>query len=290
MGLTVLDSLSHHCGGANDDRWGALPSDAKGRGAAWVIDGATSLQGTEGLPGPSPAAWFAEAVNRHLLALVPQDQPLAALLPAVGARVRTDFRRDAGRDLKAGEEPPAASLVLLRHDANGLEALNLGDCALLYRHRDGSVRRFGSCAVGPFEDKWLAIMKEMRAAGAGNDAVMAAVWAQVRENRGWSNREGGYWVMDLTERWHGREQIGQLDAALNVSPGGAALLMSDGYYRLVDHYGRYDDESLLAAAGRHGLAALYDELRQIEAEDAETLRYPRIKARDDATAVLLQVV
>lgn len=281
MSLSILDSLSHHCGGANDDRWGCTAS------AAWVIDGATSLSGAKALPGPSEAAWFAEAVQRHLLQLVPQHETLGTLLPAVAARVRADFRRDAGRDLAAGEEPPAASIALLRHgDATGLEALNLGDCVLLYRHRDGGLRRFGSCAVTAFEDKVLAIMQRLRAAGAAPEAIQAAVWDQVRDNRGWSNRDGGYWVMDLTERWQGREQIGQLDAA----PAGEALLMSDGYYRLVDHYRLYDDESLLAAARKRGLQALYDELRRIEAEDAATLRYPRIKARDDATAVLLQVV
>lgn len=279
MSLTILDSLSHHGGGANDDRWGCTAH------AAWVIDGATSLAGAKALPGPSEAAWFAEAVNRHVLQLVATHEELATLLPAVASRVRADFRRDAGRDLAVGEEPPAASIALLRHTAAGLEALNLGDCVLLYRHRDGDLRRFGSCAVGPFEDKWLAIMKRMRAEGADNDAVMKAVWTQVRENRGWSNRDGGYWVMDLTERWQGHEQIGQLDAA----EGAEALLMSDGYYRLVDHYGRYDDEGLLAAARQRGLLALYDELRRIEGEDAATLRYPRIKAQDDATAVLLQV-
>jgi len=279
MSLTILDSLSHHCGGANDDRWGCTAD------AAWVIDGATSLQGTPGLAGPSPAAWFAEAVQRHLLHLLPQHDRLETLLPAVGANVRADFRRDAGRDLGVDEEPPAASIALLRQTASGIAALNLGDCVLLYRHRDGGLKRFGSSLVTGFEDKAMAIMRRMRAAGDSTEATSAAVWAQVRDNRSWSNREGGYWVLDLTERWQGREQI----ARLEVAPGSAALLMSDGYYRLVDTYQSYDDEGLLAAVTRRGLAALYDELRQIEAGDAETLRYPRIKARDDATAVLLQV-
>lgn len=280
MSLSILDSLSHHGGGANDDRWGCTPL------AAWVIDGATSLAGAKALPGPSEAAWFAEAVQRHLLQVTPQHDALGTLLPAVAARVRADFRRDAGRDLAAGEEPPAASIVLLRETTAGIEALNLGDCVLLYRHRDGDLRRFGSSLVTAFEDKVLAIMQRMRAAGDSAEAVKAAVWDQVRDNRGWSNREGGYWVMDLTDRWQGREQIGQLDTAA----GSEALLMSDGYYRLVDHYGLYDDDGLLKAARQRGLQAVYDELRRIEAEDAETLRYPRIKARDDATAVLLQVV
>lgn len=280
MTLTILDSLSHHGGGANDDRWGCTEQ------AAWVIDGATSLQDTPGLAGPSPAAWFAEAVQRHVFQLVAAQARLETLLPAVGARVRADFRRDAGRDLAADEEPPAASITLLRQTAAGaIDALNLGDCVLLYRHRDGDLRRFGSSLVTRFEDKVMAIMQRMRAAGDSAAAVQAAVWAQVRDNRGWSNRAGGYWVLDLTDRWQGQEQIARLEAA----PGSAALLMSDGYYRLVDTYRCYDDEALLAAGLRRGLAALYDELRRIEAGDAETLRYPRIKVRDDATAVLLQV-
>ena len=47
---------------------------------------------------------------------------------------------------------------------------------------------------------------------------------------------------------------------------------------------------LRRAARDVGLQALYDELRATEAADAECRRYPRLKPRDDATAVLASLV
>jgi hypothetical protein len=47
---------------------------------------------------------------------------------------------------------------------------------------------------------------------------------------------------------------------------------------------------LMEAAQARGLASLVNELRAIEAGDPECRTYPRLKPRDDATAVLVRVV
>jgi hypothetical protein len=46
---------------------------------------------------------------------------------------------------------------------------------------------------------------------------------------------------------------------------------------------------LMQAALERGLAPLYAELRRIEDADPECLSHPRLKARDDATALLVRV-
>jgi hypothetical protein len=72
--------------------------------------------------------------------------------------------------------------------------------------------------------------------------------------------------------------------------GTRVLLMTDGFLALVSDYERYDVPSLLAAAESKGLAALGQELREIERNDADGARYPRFKTHDDATALLFRVV
>jgi len=67
------------------------------------------------------------------------------------------------------------------------------------------------------------------------------------------------------------------------------LLATDGFYRLVDTYGMLTAGELMQAALERGLAPLYAELRRIEDGDPECLAFPRLKARDDATAVLVEV-
>jgi hypothetical protein len=65
--------------------------------------------------------------------------------------------------------------------------------------------------------------------------------------------------------------------------------MSDGFYRLVDVFGRFDPDQLFDAAVSQGLRALYHELRDLETQDEDCRDHVRFKPRDDATAVLLQV-
>lgn len=67
------------------------------------------------------------------------------------------------------------------------------------------------------------------------------------------------------------------------------LLATDGFTRLIDFYGLYTPESLLGAARERGVGALCRELRDLEDSDTECRRYPRLKPKDDATALLLKV-
>ena len=67
------------------------------------------------------------------------------------------------------------------------------------------------------------------------------------------------------------------------------LLATDGFTRLIDFYGLYTPESLLGAARERGVGALCRELRDLEDSDTEYRRYPRLKPKDDATALLLKV-
>jgi hypothetical protein len=67
------------------------------------------------------------------------------------------------------------------------------------------------------------------------------------------------------------------------------LLASDGYYRLVDHYTAMTDADLIRRTQADGAAALLQQLRAIEAADPHAARYPRLKIRDDATALLIGI-
>lgn len=121
--------------------------------------------------------------------------------------------------------------------------------------------------------------------------VIEAVWPQ-REARVAGPercavvRPEGHWTLDLTERGLDRTEIAHMPARR----GELLLLLSDGFYRLVDVYRRYGCDTLLGVAESSGLAPLLDELRAIEVGDAVCRDYPRLKARDDAMAVLVKAV
>lgn len=69
-----------------------------------------------------------------------------------------------------------------------------------------------------------------------------------------------------------------------------ALLMSDGFYRLVDTFSAYRDDATLFAVALQpkGLTTLLAELRAREDADPECIAHPRLKPKDDATALLVE--
>ncbi len=73
-----------------------------------------------------------------------------------------------------------------------------------------------------------------------------------------------------------------------LSAPARGLICSDGLMRLVDVIRRYSVEELFEEAAARGLAALVDELRDIERSDPTCLTYPRAKQFDDTTAICLR--
>ncbi|MBI1772783.1 MAG: SpoIIE family protein phosphatase, partial [Burkholderiales bacterium] len=65
------------------------------------------------------------------------------------------------------------------------------------------------------------------------------------------------------------------------------LLMTDGFYRLVDSYHLYDDQGLMQASTNSGLEAMMQELRAYEAGKAGGMT---VKKADDATVAMLSLV
>jgi hypothetical protein len=71
--------------------------------------------------------------------------------------------------------------------------------------------------------------------------------------------------------------------AVRAEPGSTLLVMTDGFYRLVDPYGLHGDASLLRACANGGLEALLAELRAHEAASGGAGM--AVKQADDASAV-----
>ena len=268
-------------GRVNEDRAGAVET------ASWVLDGTTGLSERRLLPGPSDAAWFVDTVDRSLRLHAEEDLEIGVLLQRVIREARREFQaaalRQGGEDL----ERPAASFTLARcrHDG-ALELGNVGDCRILRRDRRGAVTAFGSSPVSDLDRRVVEELVRLRAEGVESYAEAWRLLVEViRRNRTLANRDGGYWVLDLTERWLPRIQ----SRILEWTPGEHLLLVSDGFYRLVDTLHLYDDQELFDAALARGLDDLAGELRLTEREDPECVSHPRIKVHDDATALLLQL-
>jgi hypothetical protein len=141
-------------------------------------------------------------------------------------------------------------------------------------------------SVAPFDAKVVAALTALQRAGETDPSKIKPQLARtIRENRRWKNRPGGYGVLADDPACLVFTETARCPAA-DITH---LLVMSDGFYRLVDTYRVMTPATLMTAALSQGLRPLYRQLRQIEDSDPHCLDHPRIKPRDDATALLLRL-
>lgn len=279
MILRLLDSLSLPGDAAkpNEDSF------SQGDAAALVMDGATML-GDPLMPGPSDAAWIATFGARRLMAHLQDLEPKKALRAAM-ADAEKSFNALRLRDMEAQWQIPCASVMLAAAHDKELEFLWLGDCGAITA-QDAGVTVIGETIAKRSAEsaraRKIAQEKNVSSAAPG---VRAQFMDHLRAARGRVN-SGDTWLFSPDKRAaaHAQRKI------VKVEPGALLLLASDGFLALASDYGAYDVAGLIAAAKNNGLAAMGDELRAIENDDASGDRFARFKKSDDATALLLELV
>jgi serine/threonine protein phosphatase PrpC len=282
MRLDILEAVSEaepRPGRVNEDVYGAIER------AVWVLDGATGIAEQRILPGPSDARWVVDIIDAALRREVDHARPVAEVMRDVARMAMAAFARDALRRGAPAMDMPCACLALLRLVGTRLEFATIGDCRILHRRTDGSLSCFGSSKLSALDEGLRQEVIRWQATGLRHDEVWPLILPSIRRNRGLMNEAEGYWILDLSERWIEHVETMSVIAV----PSDVLLLVTDGFWRLVDIYGRYDAESLFGAALSGGLRPLAAELRAIEAADEECRRHPRLKTRDDATAVLVRI-
>ncbi len=266
----------------NEDRGGAAGA------YAWVIDGATDVLESPLTPGVTDASWAAATLDRLLGEAARAPRPPFESLDAAPGWLSECLAAELGRVARrapAGRhEHPSASGLIVRVESSRLHYVGVGDCTLLAETRQGFRRLVTD--ERDAGDPWVA--QAVAAFHAGSKRATAAearayLWPRLRAARAMMNEPDGYGVLSITAPSAQFITSGSFEPA----DGGHVLLASDGLMRLADVYRRYTAEELLAAA-RGGLDALVAELRAIEHDDAGCRRFPRAKASDDATGVLLR--
>jgi hypothetical protein len=289
MRVNLLDRVS------DPGSAGAPNEDASGHTAlsAWVLDGATGLGDEPLLPGASDAAWLTSAYDARLRASAEcTGRELQHLFADLIADVGADFEARKLRATAGRFELPSAGMAFVRLRAAKLEYARLGDCrAILAPPGSAGVLSTGSSPLQHLDAAVLARMEALRRGDASmsHELLRRVVRSDLRANRSLLNTEGGYWVLgtDPAAARHMEIRAVPLDGAGPVR----GLLVSDGFYRLVDTFRTHpDDAALLGAALERGLAVLLAELRGLEEADPECIAHPRLKPKDDATALLFEIV
>lgn len=277
----LIDTLSLAGQSINEDRATASTR------AAWILDGATGLSLQRLFPGPSDPAWLAAAADELLGRLTIDIDDGMTLLHRLVAELHQTCAAAALAPLDDTDiELPSASLTVAHFVGTEIELITLGDCKLLLRQRDGRVEAFDQSTVAAFDAKVVEAMRRIQAGGEVElRKITPKLAALIRDNRRWKNRPGGYGVLMADPACLSFAEATRRPAADATH----LLLATDGFYRLVDTYRMLTAGELMQAALERGLSPLYATLRRIEDADPECLAHPRLKARDDATAMLVRV-
>jgi Protein phosphatase 2C len=282
MKMKLAGRISQGSGPVNEDAVGFIgaPNDIQ---AAWALDGVTGINNVSLGLAESDAQWFVQRIDAHLRILLPETRDIATLMSDLVDRLIADQTgATAASMLSETFDPPAACIAALCRIGSQWHAVRLGDCRLLAEDRQG-FRRIVDFANDGF-DEWITREAQRFRAGGLSDikAISARLQPELLANRRRRNRAGGYGVIAAD-----RACLAFVEHMPLLDPR-SALMASDGFFRLVDHYHDTTEQELLAqASGNGGIVALYERLRAIERGDPDCRKFPRFKPADDASAIAL---
>lgn len=288
MRLTVLDHVSGpgFPDQVNEDSFGWTGK------AAFVLDGATPLGPSLTPPPGTDAAWLAQTLARELRArLAPGAGLKDALRQAITAAAQ-QFSSLAGPELEPWRKPVATlvGIRLAEGARSRIELFALGDSAAFVQVGAGPAWRWPlASASGRAEhaDARAALARKGGFGAEGRAYNEAQALQDLRRRRALYNAPGGVqWLPGVEPEAARHLKVEPVPATASIM----ALLCTDGFAALVDHYGRHDPAGFIADARHRGLATLLAELRAIEqVDDPDGVRFPRFKRSDDATALLVRV-
>ncbi|WP_313170015.1 protein phosphatase 2C domain-containing protein [Massilia oculi] len=251
-----------------------------------VIDGGTSVAERDYLdPVHGDVTWFVHAFTAALeQELAPGRGQQECVHAAIGV-VRSGFEQMAGHSAMPLHAWPIAAMTWLRvGERNGIQRAalySLGDCKTLLHTAAG-----GCIDLDPFVNPQDAVLQaqieKLRAEGVTDpEQRRERMLPMLRARREFQNTQPAPTVLCLHPNGAFQARVQNVELA----PGTSLLIMTDGFYRLVDPYGRYTDDALVEACLERGLPAMLDELRTHEAVTGGT-GARAVKAADDASVAI----
>lgn len=250
-----------------------------------VIDGGTSVAERDYIdPVHSDVAWFVKTFAAEIERVAsPERSQQDSVDAAIGA-VQSAYKHVADGAPVPVHAWPIAAVTWVRisgRDGQTKATLySLGDCKTLLRTANGDVID-PDPYFNPQETVLQAEIARLRAAGVIDaDERRERMLPMLRARRESQHRSPAPTVLCLQPQGPFQART----CTLELATGDGLLVMTDGFYRLVDPYGLYTDAGLLARCEERGPAALIDELRAFERSAGDTANRA-VKAADDASAV-----
>ena len=256
-------------GRENEDFAAVLP------GAVVVIDGASAPAGVESGCSHS-VAWYARTLG-GLLAGAVTDRSLTLAEALEGSIERVVLTHTDTCDI-GNPHSPSATVAVARTTGDRLEYLVLADSTVLLGRASGEPLAVTDDRLELLRHR---IDRREETPPIGSDAHAFALLSRVEKFAAYRNQPGGFWVA-CTKPAAAREAV---TGTLPLDDVASVSVMTDGATRLIDLFELKTWAGALDVLNEEGPAGLIRRTREAEASDPDGTRWPRGKARDDATAV-----
>jgi hypothetical protein len=244
--------------------------------AVVLLDGAGAPPGVD-LGCHHGVAWFARTLGTTLLARIadPTGGQLSDCL-------REAITHTADQHVKScdvqGPKSPGATVIAVRALDSAFEYLVLADSTLVL-DRSHELEVITDPREALIGREFRAAMDATPNGTRAHEEALATYIASIAMHR---NQPGGFWVAaaDPTAADHAITGTVPLHQLSRVA------IFSDGAARPIERFHLMDWPSALDLISRDGPAAIIRAVREAEDSDPQGVRWPRGKARDDATIAL----
>lgn len=255
----------------------------------FAIDGASGLNGCRVTDADSDAAWLAEGMCSYLAQhLQDTDRTISEIMAGAAEKLRSEYAVHWANSGQQGQpDYPSAGVAVFRICGDWLEYFGLGDCDAMVETQCGDVIVLEETALPALDRSAIDQMVEYaKKHGCTMLQARAALNSVLIRNRDLRNTAEGYWIFDptgvgiphaRTTRWPLTEVKG-------------AAVVSDGFAQLAEPFGVVPNMvSLYHLMKQKGLAALAEDLLEMQNADPDCMHYPRFKRGDDTSAVLAEI-
>lgn len=243
-----------------------------------IFDGAAPLNKEAFLGSENSAVWFINKFRSFFLDIYHLYSTTIEALESARIKTYKEYLEIRAKIPETQIEEPFSCLSVIREHTDYVELINMGDCSSLFKIGN-QINCFGNSAVKRLDAELKAFLPDNTKEGR------IKLTDAVAKNRSLRNKIFGYDVLAPSTPLLGRcERI-----ILEKNNGIEILLMTDGFYRIVDTFKLYSNATLLLAVKNFGLQSILNEIRDIEISDQECIKFPRVKIHDDASAVYCRI-
>ncbi|MGL5380696.1 hypothetical protein [Clostridium sp.] len=254
--------------------------------AAWVLDGATGLTGSNISGFKSDASWYVDKWNEYLKKNINDNKSLKEIIRFGISIIKEEYRAFSGFDSLQDVEYPCAAISLIRLvDENKIEYFVLGDCTLLFKNDIEELEIYDR-KLEQLEEKIIdkIICEKNKNSISLLDAKKLCL-EDIKNTRLLKNKVNGYWILELDEEAVNYALTGTVDISKDLS----VCIMSDGFSQYYDTLNiSKNSKEFMELLKEKPIEELLEELRRVQENDGECNKYPRLKKGDDSTIVYLK--